>query len=283
MSGACTYDYTPSTDSYYLFVPSSWLCVILQTLLLIKTLHNEHTERKNKKFKGVLVMRILFIFIQVVALYWLIVDIFRMSIDPFTKILQNGIGCKITAYSIMYLPGLFYGGYLYHICERLATSFKGSYLELSKWSLYTLRTMVLIVPVVSSISLLIDDGDLDCVKEWRPRDMDRIITFCVVPPGLLIGYKYYISTILLIHINLMNIVFAIIFTVKLRMFMTNTVSDGSRTQDRFKFEALVLKNQILTICGVVSTSAGWAFFVATGSRRPQIIYCMYRTRNGSHF
>lgn len=262
MSSPCTIEYKPSTDPYYFQMTISYLALLCLVVLVIHTLYNERAQRKKSKFKRVRGMHSLYFALQIVALYWLIVDLFRFSIDPFTQILQNSVFCKIAAYSLNYLPGIYYGLFLSQILHRLVTSFKGSYLELPQWCIYTLFCMVLLVPIVSTVSLIIDNGDLECIKQWNPSDMDRTIEFCVVPPDSLLAYKYHIVPIVVVLINALNICFGVIFTVKLREFMSSTISDDSRDsrsqKERFKFEALVVKNQILTIVGIVSTT-GWKY------------------------
>merc|ERR1712032_96591 len=60
------------------------------------------------------------------------------------------------------------------------------------------------------------------------------------------------------------------------MGMENSVTvdghDSRKQKEMFKFKTLIIKNQILTTFGVISTTVCWTIFTVTGTRRPQILY-----------
>ena len=186
-------------------------------------------------------MRILYIVMQIVALFWLVMDSLRLSIDPNTgsHMIQHPLICKITAYVQYWPPTIFYGCYLFQILLRLDTSFAGSYLALKQRTVYTLGVAVIVVPVASLSCLVIDDWNLECVQSWNPMDIDKAITYCTVPSTSLLIFRYHIIAGYVVMVNLLNITFAVIFAVKLRVFLTDASSP--RNRDRFKFKVCSLE------------------------------------------
>ena len=211
-------------------------------------------------------MRFLYLSMQIVAIYSLVQGLLRIAIDPHTMIFRTSSWCKILSYSRFYCPGIFYGLYLFQILLRLSASFHGTYLALSKFTLYTLGTLTLIIPILASIILIIDGGGAECIRSWAPPDLDLNITFCTVPPDLSMLFKYYIADGLVLLTNALNITFGVMFTIKLRQFVNMRQTSNpspSASSKRIKFEALIIKNNILTIFGIISTTTSYALFVVT--------------------
>ena len=98
-------------------------------------------------------------------------------------------------------------------------------------------------------ALLVDDFTLQCTVPWAPPDMNKSTTFCVVPPSQLILVRFYIFHFWVTMVIFLNITFGAIFSFKLSQF--NKSSDRS---DNFQFEALIVKNNILTVVGCISTT-----------------------------
>lgn len=134
---------------------------------------------------------------------------------------------------------------------RLEMSFRGSFLELSKWTVWTLRTLVAVIPISSTIVLISDDHNLDCLQKWNPPDLDRTLWICRVPPQSLRMMKYHIMEGIVLLINALNITFGVIFTLKLRQFVKLRKESGVTPKTKAKqckFQNLILKNDSLSVC-----------------------------------
>ena len=261
-----------ATGPYIIYIGVYIVLFIIQLLILTNTIYHEISYRHHPKFKKVRTMRLLYIALQISGIIWLLNQMIVLGIDPHTHILRDSAMCGVTAYSIWYFPGIIYGFYLFSIQIRLETSFRGSYLELSKWKVYTLRTLIIIIPIASTTSLLIDvnDPDLECLLEWSPNDIRSSLTYCIVDPSpsltLIAG-----GCILLI--NALNISLGVIFTLKLRQFVKLVSSDSPngdspqspQSSHQFKLEALIIKNNILTIFGILSSTVGYALYISFDS------------------
>lgn len=258
-----------ATEHYSIYIAFNAIIILLMLVLLIHTIAQRGCRSKSRVDGGREghMMYGLYIVLQLVALYWLITDCLRYSIDPHTSILRGSFLCKFSAYSSYYIPGIFYGLYLYQILLRLDTSFRGSYLELSKCSLYTLRTLVLLIPIVSTLTMIIDNvvgDDHHCINHWYPSDQDHVITVCAVEASLLFFWRYHIVDAAVANINVQNIMFGVIFAVKLRQIINlGTTSDPHEASKYSKLKELVIKNNILVIVGCVSTTAGYALWFFT--------------------
>ena len=72
-------------------------------------------------------------------------------------------------------------------------------------------------------------------------------------------------------VNLLNFCYGVIFTVKLRQFVKLGESAGSDV-DRFRFEALIIKNDLLTFVGILSTTVFYSFWAITGFQKSEFLY-----------
>lgn len=103
---------------------------------------------------------------------------------------------------------------------------------------------------------------LACLYTWNPSDLEESFTYCVLEPVSLIVFKYPIFFIHVASVNMLNIIFAVIFSLKLRKFVTLRRDTKSNTAQRLKFEALIIKNDLLTFVGLLSTSIGYSLWFA---------------------
>ena len=164
-------------------------------------------------------------------------------------------------YSPYYIPGLFYTIYLLLIILRLETSLRGSYLALKPKTLYILKGLTLIIPITATISLCIGSFDNTCIAEWYLPESNESIHVCNVLLDSVLAFRLHIYEALVVMINGLNITFGIIFSVKLKKIVR--VRKESNIRSRFKFEALVRKNEILTIIGCISMFTGYAMVMFT--------------------
>ena len=260
MTKLCGDSIETDEDSYYLYL----LCLVVLTLLIIPLLVFSiyQSVRARQQKNNIRVMWILYIVMQIVALFRFVNELVLGGIDPLTHIIRDTIWCSVLPYSYLFVPGIFFGLYLLQILFRLKLSFDGSYLEISRWTLYTLGVMVLIIPMLSTISLLIDDyDDVGCVQTWNAPDFSRPLAYCTVPSTELFIFKSNIVLIVVALINMLNITFGVIFCLKLHQFVKMTQS--AESSDPFKilkFQALIIKICILTLTGSISTTLGFMLF-----------------------
>ena len=265
MSTFCHADYDSYTDPFYLYIISIGIVFILQLLLFVHTIYTEISQQENDEdcARNLRLMRILYVVIQILALYWIFMGI--ITSEPPSFIVEDPF-CGITAYSVYYIPGLFYGGYLIQMLYRVESAFKNSCLALSARNIYILRTLVLSIPIVSTISLIVDDPNMSCIRSWDPPDIDRPIPYCVVPYDLLLVTRYYIFHGCVVLINVMNFVFAVIFSLKLFKFIKMIkTSDSIDAKQQWDLEELILKNNILAVIGCISTTTGFVLYNFTSS------------------
>ena len=214
-------------------------------------------------------MRLLYILMQISAILLMGIEFFRYTVDQYIPIIRNSTWCTILSYAANGIPGFYYSLYLFGILQRLDSSFKDSYLSLSKRTVFILRTLILCIPTISTISLLVDDPNLDCIRTWIPPDTHQIITYCIIPSESLLAFRYHIVELYVAVINILNITFGVMFSVKLRQFLQtgvsrhyNTKQDGS-TLATTGPAALIIKNNILTIIGSISSISGYALYAIT--------------------
>ena len=92
----------PSTVPFQvdaIFIP---LFIIVQSALLAHSLSIEWSRHFQTK--------VLFIILQLLALYWTVMDLIRYIIDPLYPFLPHTLGCPFLASSVRVIPGLFYFG-----------------------------------------------------------------------------------------------------------------------------------------------------------------------------
>ena len=155
-------------------------------------------------------------------------------------------------------PALAYGTYFMMVLSRLELSFKDTLWALSPRSLYVLRMFVLVVPLVTTLTLAVDRGDHVCITTWTAPDLAHDLTFCQLDPEEMLLFRYYVVFLCVLWVNAFNILFAVLFTVKLKKILKMTQSSASQTEyERLvKLQRLILRNDILTIVGSTSTFLG---------------------------
>ena len=185
---------TKSRSFYGRTIPV-FLLTILSFLLFTHAIYYEIKLRGHERFRNLKVMRLLYIGMQIPSLLFLICDILRFSIDPFTHFLQESSSCSTIAHAVFHLPTTFYFLYLAGLLHRLDLSFKDTQMALSHRLLYTLWILVFITFILPNLFLvldLLDDDDSSCIATWNPPDLERELTYCAVPPSSLIAFQYHI-------------------------------------------------------------------------------------------
>ena len=267
----CTFDYEITSQRYDLYAISISIITALQFALLAHSTHKELRilcrKESERHISASITMRISYILLQCTALTWDVLLI--LNIDPHFDRVDNPSFCAFTAWS-MYFPGpILYGIYLYSILFRLEASFKSSFLELWKCTIYILRSLVILPPLCYIVSMIFDDHNLYCSMRWDPADTNNSnysTSFCSAPAPSLIIFKYHVAEMWVISVNALNLIFGIIFSLKLRTFTRQCKLANANDpygSKHFKFEALIIKNNILTVCGILSTFSAytlWAIF-----------------------
>ena len=159
----------------------------------------------------------------------------------------------------IYSPGLFYGGYLWCITKRLDNSFRGSYLALSKWTVYALKIGAFTITMLDIVPMSIDIHMEPCGLVWNPPDLDRSITFCHLPAISLVAFKYYIVYLAVAMTNMLNITLSVIFSVKLSK-LVKMGKSASNQSKQLELQALIAKQSILTVVGCISTTIAYALY-----------------------
>ena len=206
MTIPCADDYHPISGSFYQRTIPVFILTILSTILFMQTIYHEIKLRDDKRYRNLKLMRVLYIGMQILSLLFLIFDILRFCIDPFTHFLQESSSCSAIAHAVFHLPATFYFLYLAGLLHRLNVSFKDTQFVLSNRILYPLRILVLFVFIVPNLFLafnLFDDEDSTCIVTWNPPDLKRELTYCALPSSTLIAFKYLIfeGNVLLIIIT----------------------------------------------------------------------------------
>ena len=253
-------DYEPFTGPFLEFIIGIPIFIILQLSLLFHSIYHELSYRDNEVYQQVSRQsRILYISLQLIGLYWTIIDLFRLIIDPHTHISRGNTSCDILGYSPLIVPAPYYLVYLYQILLRLDLSFKGSYLELSKRNLYTLGALTLIPVICGTIFFfIINLSEKACIASWIPDDFKYDdFTYCDVPfnPDALPFYMF-----VLIWIPIINIIIGIIFGIKLSKLLSNNKDND---HIKFQFKSLIVKICILTLTGSISTFMNYGLWSLT--------------------
>ena len=236
------------------------LFLMFHFLLLIQTLHTEIKNRNDVKFQNQKRIRIWYIIIQIVAVYHLINEFFKL-IDSFTFIVRHNAMCTIIPYTTKTIPVVFYCLYLHLILLRLRISFDGSHLALSTWTVLIYQTLIILLPSIVCILILIDSaGDsVQCLRSWYPVDVSFKLTYCDIPWDSLTLFKEYGFYAVVALANLLNISFGIVFTIKLKQIS----SLNSNEKIGRGFQELIRKNTILTVIGICTSLAGYLIYAAT--------------------
>ena len=232
------------------------IVIALQVILFLQTLYRECSHRNMDKYTNIRTLRMMFICMQLLSLLFQISDSFLFTIDVYLPALRPTFVCQFIAHSVLYFPGLFYGLYLYQIVLRMQISLKGSALALSTTTRWILKIMILLIPLLASTALAFDGLNTIC---FRSRDE---LKYCNVPSVSLLVFKYHIYDVVVLLMVMLNITFGVIFGVKLQKFIKMGTA-GTNQVKQFKFKSLIIKNQILTIVGCVTTTFGFILYPLT--------------------
>ena len=263
----CDGEFDIFSGPYSFYVGWYILMTFFQSLLLVRALWIMYKDRTMTRSR---VLERFYMLLLVVGFIWLFSAILRYGIDPHFHILQENIGCKVAAYTAHFFPAFYYALYLQNVFEKLKSSFKGSYLEVDRRMVIVLQILIIMIPTIMSIALLCDfANDIHCIAEWDPHHTHKPITYCIVPTDNLIAYKYDITPCIVVLINGLNCFFGFQFSIRLRRFVAMhkdmKYDNESMRKKEFAFEALIVKNNILCICGTVTSLCAYIGYVITGN------------------
>ena len=248
---------TTRYDSYVVANCVTFICILA---LFVHTIIQERAQcvaAMNNKAKDSKFIRNLWIIMQSIGLFGNTAKLFQTTIDPNTFILRGSWLCTFIPWSLWYCPGWFYGLYLLVLIDRLQRSFQNTSMALSHKSLLILKSLSLSIPMTNSIVISVDiPNDLTCIRSWDPPETDNMITYCIVPPESLFAFKYHIVLVLVLLICALNVVLAVIFTVRLRRLLKNSSATALK---QLQFN-LLIKSNALAVIGCVSTILGYMFY-----------------------
>ena len=211
--------------------------VLLQSSLFLHAIYNhciKHRDGENQTAKHA----VLYMILVVLGLYFLIIDTLRFVIDPYLPFSRHSILCDVFAYSVRIAPFYFYCCYLLQILFRLEVSFKGSYLAVSNYFVWTMSIIILLHTLILSPVYI---GNVDvCSQEWYPNDIDDRLLFCSLPLSELNTYVVYLNMLFVIT---ENVLFGCLFIIKLRPIMQH--SPGQKVE--FEFKSLIIKVECSSI------------------------------------
>lgn len=240
--------YTELTVSLILFL-------LLQLWLLTHTCYYEFRAYKKKRDlqSTKLSIRISFIILQICALYWLLVDFIRMSIDPWFNFLpQNEFMCSWFSYSPKIICIIYLSAWLHQIALRLQLSFKGSHLAVTKkqwiWLILFIFIPAISFPVLFFVALSGPYAQKPCLYLWQPNDIKVDHDFYICDYHIMDSFFYYITSLGIIWSVGANVIIGFIFTLKLKKVLAMT--NGQDKKSSFKLKSLIIKNTILTAFGM---------------------------------
>ena len=220
-------------------------------------------------------LRILYITIQIITLYFYANDLFKFVIDPMLLILRDTILCDIAAYTTKFLPPVYYSVYLFQVLLRLELSFRGSHLALSRRAIVILFFFLSIMAIGFPISMIFTMQP-SCIWTWTQNSMFEIHnhqehthnSLCASPNT---GPMQFVTGAFAFSILGLNILFGMIFGMKLKQTLSmNTMDDAQGRRSvctgsahDFKLKSLIIKNSILTFIGSLSTLINYAIFMAS--------------------
>lgn len=128
---------------------------------------------------------------------------------------------------------------------------------LSRATVYMLLICIMIIPVATSVALAVDATTPACLATWFAPDLLNELMYCNVPPADLIVFKYYIFSGVFLAVIALNIVLAVICTVKLKN-IGNEVADRSptTTDSELPLKKLIIWSAIWTTVGLIASIDG---------------------------
>ena len=255
---------------YYLYIAC---VVIIQSAFLLLFVHTmARVDFKNDKEwwqkKG------LYLAMQVVALLWIMNYTVRNILDPHLNIIRGNIWCQILPHFSIFLPAMFYCLYLHQILNRLVLSFHDSMFELSSRTIAILRALILFIPITST-AMLLEENDVVCVGSWSAPDLHQSLSVCSIASDNFVITQYYIVHGFVLLIIALNIILGVMFTAKLTKLVAMTKQIHSADSAKhLKFEALIKKNNLLTVIGWIYTTIGFAVYRVLHVGLPVVVDCL---------
>ena len=259
MAEGCDESVEFALQRYYFYVMPNVILAMCHCILLAHTIQKEYSLRGNINFQRLKKMRILYIIQQVIAISALICYILLIVVDPHTQILQHSILCKWTAYVPRLFPTFFYTSHLMALLFRLDAAFKDTSLALSRRTVHILRISISAIPVFTSFVLALDVTVPACLNTWRAPDLTEDLFVCRLPFEDMLLYKYNIIVAATLCTCTLYILLTVLFTVKLLKVLKMARKATTETDGELKVQQLILRNNVLTIVGCVSTLIGTWF------------------------
>eukprot|EP01083_Nonionella_stella_P032234 88257_1 len=257
MTAACKSknDYYGSYMELSILLP---ILIILQLGLLAHSIYCHIAMRT---------LKILFLSLQVLALFWSIGDLFRFVIDPYTHILRHSILCDITSASPKIISLIYYAIFCSLILIRLKVSFKASsFLQVKPRTIYLLSSLIVAPLCLLPISMIFLLSS-PCIWSWTPIDIavDDTFAFCSFSANQTV-YVFYIVGILCVTVA--NVVIGVIFGMKLKKVLNLNHKGGNvgttNKSKAFQLKSLVIKNSVLTMIAASSTVINYTLWIVFG-------------------
>ena len=244
--------------SYYLFsIPISFM-VAFVFLLILQTLQQEWTRRKDVKFQRILMLRIPYIILQFLTIVYLSCSLLLFPLNPKSDTQQNDIFCKSIVYYPLFGVAWCYALYLLMILSRIEISFKDTPLALTKRTKRVLQLSVLAIPLVGNVTLAADTTSHICIATWNAPDLPHEITYCQMAPEDMLLFKTHIFYLLIVSIIALNILFAVLFTFKLwKILKTARIATPRHHDEQLNLKRLMFRNALLTILGTIRFVYGY--------------------------
>eukprot|EP01084_Bolivina_argentea_P106809 191045_1 len=245
------------TDYFLESAISLPLICCLQIALLLHTMYHEcHQKRKRTKKSNPIKLRALYIMLQILGIYWTLNDLLMFVIDPNVTILGD-VSCSVLTRLKKMIPGLYYFCYLLQILTRLEKSFKDTFLEMNKVTIYIFTALLCVSTIGNSILFLILNGETPCKHLWNPPDFTLSThSYCTVTMS---SNGDYILIFALIFIVVFNLLFAAIFIAKFNKLFA--ISHNANKRITMRFKSIIIKNSIMSLVGSISTFCAYTFWM----------------------
>ena len=226
MHAACDPEEAPPIigTSFLLSIWQAPLFLVLQSALLTHTLHNEYRLRNHKAMKRVSKLaRFLCVFLQLMSILWVLGDVLRYGIDPLTTSVRHTALCDFFGFQPQIIPGPYFAVYLFQILHRLDSVFKGSYLALSRYTVYLLWAVLMLLLCGPAIMIVSNVGRRVCLQSWTPSDLSHDIQVCLLP--LTDDTLNWLVVPSVMMVTLLNVWLSALFNIKLSKLMAHNKSN----------------------------------------------------------
>lgn len=125
---------------------------------------------------------------------------------------------------------------------------------------------------ITSTALLLEENVVVCVRSWSAPDLDQTLFSCSIAAENFVITQYYIVHAYVLLIIALNVILGVMFTAKLTKLVAMTKKIHSADSAKhLKFEALIKKNNMLTVVGCISTTIGFALYRVFHSGLPVVL------------